>query len=275
MPTIARPRYQFPRLPVRTSKGDTSRWNPGNLSGLACWLDAQDATTITLSTGVSQWSDKSGNGRHFTQGTGANQPAYSGAGSTAGVVFDGVNDSLAASPFITALLSMSAFMVLTPATLATSKFFLAEDSSASGNQLNFIFATSSTTATIGRNLLRNDAASAQHNFGETDQWASNTSTIAGCVDGDGSGNITVYKDGTAYSGKVTSRTGTYTMTAASLARRANGGTGSCTACTIRELVIYDDALSQANREIVEGYLAFRWGLEGLLPIAHPYKSNPP
>lgn len=39
------------------------------------WLDASDTATITASSGaVSQWDDKSGNGYHVTQATGANQP---------------------------------------------------------------------------------------------------------------------------------------------------------------------------------------------------------
>jgi len=39
------------------------------------WLDAADTSTITESGGaVSQWDDKSGNGYHLTQGTGAQQP---------------------------------------------------------------------------------------------------------------------------------------------------------------------------------------------------------
>jgi hypothetical protein len=39
------------------------------------WLDAADTATITESSGaVSQWNDKSGNGRNFTQSTGAAQP---------------------------------------------------------------------------------------------------------------------------------------------------------------------------------------------------------
>ena len=41
----------------------------------ALWLDASDLSTITESGGaVSQWGDKSGNGNHATQGTGALQP---------------------------------------------------------------------------------------------------------------------------------------------------------------------------------------------------------
>jgi len=45
--------------------------------GPTLWLDASDPTTITATaTAVSQWSDKSGNARHFVQATGANQPSW-------------------------------------------------------------------------------------------------------------------------------------------------------------------------------------------------------
>lgn len=46
----------------------------------ALWLDAADPATFTYSSGVlvSQWSDKSGNGRHATQGTPAYQPTRNG-----------------------------------------------------------------------------------------------------------------------------------------------------------------------------------------------------
>ena len=189
-------------------------------------------------------------------------------------MFDGTNDSLSRAAFVQALGAVTVFMVLKPGTLATSKFFMSEDSTASANPLNFLFATSATTATSGRNFVRNDASATAHSFNETNQWASNTDTIAGLTDNTSSA-ITIYKDGTAYPSRATSRSGVYSMTDFILGRRANGGTGSCTACTIREVIIYSGVLSQANREIVEGALAHRWGLTGLLPALHPYKSSAP
>lgn len=54
-------------------------WTPAQLS-TALWLDAADAGTVTLNgTTVSQWRDKSGNGNNATQSTAANQPTYSAA----------------------------------------------------------------------------------------------------------------------------------------------------------------------------------------------------
>jgi hypothetical protein len=54
-------------------------FNPLNWSPFI-WLDASDTSSITSSAGkVSQWNDKSGNARHFTQATSANQPTTGAA----------------------------------------------------------------------------------------------------------------------------------------------------------------------------------------------------
>jgi len=53
-------------------------FDPSSLTGLQLWLDASDSSTVSASGSplkVSQWDDKSGNGRHATQGTAAAQPS--------------------------------------------------------------------------------------------------------------------------------------------------------------------------------------------------------
>lgn len=75
-------------------------WTPAVLgSALAMWLDASDSSTITLNgSTVSQWSDKSGRGNNATQATAANQPTYSATAwvnNRPALVFDGTNDRLA------------------------------------------------------------------------------------------------------------------------------------------------------------------------------------
>ncbi|MFM6254192.1 MAG: hypothetical protein ACKPEQ_34470, partial [Dolichospermum sp.] len=57
------------------------------------WLDAADSSTITLNgSTVSQWNDKSGNGRNAIQATATNQPAYTANGLNGKPVltFDGI-----------------------------------------------------------------------------------------------------------------------------------------------------------------------------------------
>jgi hypothetical protein len=60
----------------------TAAWTPADLgASLALWLDADDASTITLNgSNVSQWDDKSGNGRNASQATAASQPTYLATG---------------------------------------------------------------------------------------------------------------------------------------------------------------------------------------------------
>jgi len=74
-------------------------WTP-DLVRPALWLDAADASTVSVATGVSEWRDKSGNGRHFTQTTTANQPAYNqnGINGLSSISFDGTAKALRRTP---------------------------------------------------------------------------------------------------------------------------------------------------------------------------------
>ena len=44
---------------------------------------------------------------------------------------------------------------------------------------------------------------------------------------------------------------------------------------IGEVIAFNSKLSTADRQKTEGYLAWKWGTEGSLPAAHPYKSAAP
>ncbi len=60
--------------------------------GPAAYYDASVPTTISIDTGVDQWTDLSGNGNHVVQATTGLQPSYTAGG----VEFDGVDDVLIA-----------------------------------------------------------------------------------------------------------------------------------------------------------------------------------
>lgn len=66
---------------VSTQVSSWLNFTPASLPNLALWLDAADTATITSSGSpakVSQWDDKSGNGRNLVQAT-ANQQPTTGA----------------------------------------------------------------------------------------------------------------------------------------------------------------------------------------------------
>ncbi len=79
---------------ARTAAALTS---PSDIAGLAAWYRAD--LGITIATGVSQWNDLSGNGRHLIQASGTLQPLVTQGASNGlpGVTSDGVDDKLVAS----------------------------------------------------------------------------------------------------------------------------------------------------------------------------------
>ena len=44
---------------------------------------------------------------------------------------------------------------------------------------------------------------------------------------------------------------------------------------IAEILYYNTALSSNDRQTVEGYLAWKWGLQAQLPTTHPYRNQNP
>jgi hypothetical protein len=44
---------------------------------------------------------------------------------------------------------------------------------------------------------------------------------------------------------------------------------------IAESLVYSGDVSDSNRQTIEGYLAWKWGLQSKLPVGHPYKNAPP
>jgi hypothetical protein len=46
-------------------------------------------------------------------------------------------------------------------------------------------------------------------------------------------------------------------------------------CDAAEIVLYNVVLSTTNIQKIEGYLAWKWGLQANLPSGHPYKSSAP
>jgi len=74
-------------------------WTPALLRP-ALWMDAADQSTITTATGISEWRDKSGNGRHFTQSVAARQPGYNttGINGLGTIAFDGSVKALQRTP---------------------------------------------------------------------------------------------------------------------------------------------------------------------------------
>ena len=243
-------------------------WTPGEIA-TQLWLDAGDAASVTESGGsVSQWSDLSGNANHATQGTASAQPTY-----TAGVItFDGSNDFMNVP-----------HGVLPDPTTASMVFFvgLQSDLAARGGFLsNGRFGSvrqSYTFRTSDHTLAEASVDAVWYSWGDDlNVVLSTPCTSLGlyAIDLSVTGSsVNVYQNGTLEATK-SSFTGTANA-GTELGILGSGNSADFLDGEIRELVVVNGEPTTAERQKIEGYLAWRHGLESSLPGAHPYASAAP
>lgn len=248
-------------------------WTP-NLFKPAIWLDASDSSTITLSgSNVTSWNDKSGNARNLTQTTPAQQPTYQATGlnSRPTMSFDGINDSLnnasyqpvgAVSVFIVFRRSQSKGTLINIQRSGgvfevTGKFDSSYRSitfTAAGN-INPAFGFNISGDGVDQNII----LGIQHN------GATNTSS-----------NFTGHVNGTTQTITTSGAVGYVSEIGFSIGGRPIQNILSAYfSGQISEIVFLNSTLSTTNRQIIEGYLAWKWGLQNLLIATHPFANRPP
>jgi hypothetical protein len=233
-----------------------SSFSPQVIPGLALWLDAADRSTFTFSSGsnISQWNDKSGNGRNAIAET---SPILSNSG----VYFSGsssFNTTYTALPTIESI------------------FIVYNLSSSPGYFTNLI----GPSASSGRAISLSDSAPY---FLTWDRWGGGGGAFGpGASVSDISFNTRTLTTG-LYNG-----TGTISLNGSNQSAGSTGSfSGSGTTTRIGrgagvggivgflfEVIIFDTFVTTSQRQQVEGYLAWKWGLVGNLPTAHPYRTAP-
>ena len=244
-------------------------WTPASIS-TALWLDGDDSTTITLeSSAVSEWRDKSGNALHVSQDTAGARPAMSTFGGLDAVSFDDGDQLVNGSTGITSGTYSGELSIVYVATRADSTGGTILQDRSSTNYAAFTwwsFGGDRYIYTDGANASGNhfigsgvfdllDSGGAivvhQHVAGSRDNlWVNGSSQT---VDTGTATNIT---------GSAGFRVGQRTDGDASW----NG--------LICEIVAVT-ALTTTNRQLLEGYLAWKWGLQADLPGGHPYVAAAP
>lgn len=256
--------YDHPYRWDGTLFGGPKLWRPNALAGsLALWLDAEDTASITLNgTTVSQWADKSGNGRNAAQSTAANQPTFATSGifGKPSLGFDG-ND-LMSGTWSPATASQATVAVVCSYGVST---------------------TTSAAASIGTN-----SANSGLGIGWNATFTRYNSFLWGVNEGSLSSAFTsnpVIQIGLLSSTEVAqSFNGVLnqaaigspaTISTAYQVGAINGVLPLSAASRVAEVVILNVSASTDNRQRLEGYLAWKWGLEANLPSNHPYKLLPP
>jgi hypothetical protein len=242
-------------------------WNPSMIT-TALWLDAADASTITESSGaVSQWNDKSGNSRHFTQASSAARPSIDATGARNVLSFDGDDFLIGSTDPILFSESARKFLVCYVGNGSTGTFI--------SQNIN------STLASRQFQMLCSGGAA--DNFGSILRGSSSDRVQFKTV------NRSIhlfYWDGSAGIERVNGTQFSFTVGTAALetnaiikiGARSNGTTTSEAFFLngkIAETVARDSDTTLSDIQRIEGYLAHKWGLEANLPNDHPYKTVGP
>lgn len=258
--------YSHPYRWDGTLFGGPKLWRPNALAGsLALWLDAEDSSTITLNgSTVSQWSDKSGNGRNAVRAAATNQPTYttSGLNGKPVLTFDGTNDSMQVDLTFLAGTSYSVSAVFARSSAANANYFIGGGDGATNQQLVVGWAANTTFLYAQYN---NDLAASVPAY-----TAPTPLLLTLSLDTDVGRSM--YSDGSLLVSN-TNKTPLITNTGGLLGSWSGAAVGY--AGYLAELVFTNNALSSGNRQKLEGYLAWKWGTQASLPADHPYKSFPP
>jgi hypothetical protein len=245
-----------------------TQWTPALIS-TALWLDAADASTVTTVSGaVSQWNDKSGNGRNATQETLANRPALTAAALNNKNVLTFANGNFLRVTHQWANSAFSFFVVFKHSSGVFPAFYAENNGSNAG-----YLALGMNSATPGNLAIsRTGQATSSTNLipGTT---TSRISTYVSTGISGGNINVSVFMDGTEASS--TPSLTSLLSNSESLIGASRNGLQDLYAGTIAEILLVPQAISTDTRQRIEGYLAHKWGLTANLPSDHPYKVNPP
>jgi hypothetical protein len=265
--------------PANVSIGSNSflptRFSPRNVSGIQLWLDGTDpaGTGVAPANGasVASWVDKSGAGNNATAGT---APTFNSTGiNNLGVVsFNGSTQFLNSTDLYSAR-SFSVFIVMRR-----------QGANSGGN--NAIMG--GTTLSDNRNMiiLFNTATSLRFAFFNNDldytsfpAYTGNTATEPAFL------LEFTYTPGRRFiyiNGSVLAFDTSATNIIAALGMRIGMWTTTVNSTFnfngfLAEIIVLNGTPATGSRQSIEGYLAWKWGLQGSLPANHPFKifSPPP
>jgi len=262
-------------------------WTPAELgASLALWLDADDASTITLNgSTVSQWRDKSGNGNHVSNATAATQPAYLTTGWNGKPT---VNFTSAGQDFLHKS-DVSNFAPTSDFTIASAFEFL-ETNKSWDMIAGWRTIPQNYSSDNGVPILQGMEMFSQIGFHYTDveptrikvdvttRLGKKIATISRSGGNNGNGGAATVTS-TGFSQATYETNATQSWTSMSSTGFQVGGRQQHFANWgnkyVSEVVGCNTKLSTADRQRIEGYLAWKWGLTANLPSNHPYKIVPP
>lgn len=234
----------------------TLYFQPTQIVGLNLWLDGADP----LNTGaapangatITTWFDKSPNAFSVAS---VGSPTYALA--TRNITMNGTSQGFSYT-YSGVHPTETGFFVVNMTTPNSFTFYI----NSSGTSYSRQFYNFNTTLSLGQTNIGTNATT-------TSIVTANSNTMLGY-----SLNSTAsffYFNGT--SGPT--GTGFSSLPSESTIYIGYGGSGQYLAGTLSEVILFNKVLTTTERQTVEGYLAWKWGIQASLAATHPYKTVQP
>lgn len=256
---------------ITARKPSLTLWTPSQIS-TTMWLDAADATTVTLNgSTVSQWNDKSGNSHNASQSNSSLQPAYTTGGLNSKNVITFTLDELRVSSLVLTGTGWEFYLVVSrnSGTEDYGRFLSLKSTSYVNDWLDpngwiplIQWGTGPTISSYNNQIV----ASPGYSSSAATPYLIQSSYLASSLD------FKVFTTSQATkSNSDTLNTTDGLMIGTSL---NNGSSVEHWNGLLAEIIVVP-TLSLSNAQKMEGYLAWKWGIQSGLPNGHPYKNAPP
>jgi hypothetical protein len=269
---VTHPFYKFP-TPT------TTPFDPRIITGIFGWYDGADSSTLTGNAPVTQWNDKSGNGYNLTSTSGPVRLSTSDNPCGFNIVFVNLLNSFISKTSgisLTGVTTFSCFVVLKDLGDTTSfgRFVSAGTTSDGSTTDNTGFSIAHQTTNTSIVIQKFQGAAAP--YSAVTQSASVTGSLSApysIISFTSGTELDSFLNGTQVASSPTSLTSpTYNFTQFSIGRDVS--TANPLDGIVNEVVTYTTTLTATERRQVEGYLAWKWGLQASLPTTHPYYKVP-
>jgi len=257
IPTAIYWRYPTPFVPTQIQSGTCQ-----------LWLDGSDSSTITGTTAVSAWTDKSGNGNNTTI-FGTPNSTFGTINNVKAMWFNGSSGTYGL--FSNTGATVSGFVVGT---------------------MNSATSTYGRMIALGNNPGNDDSGTLQCPFllrqvanqafctrrFQTDRTYSSYTYdapfLASIIYDGTNGNLYVNGSTIVQFGSTGNFGYSNYSVGCGIYSIANNTIDTWTGF-VGEVILYRSALTTPQQQQVEGYLAWKWGLQANLPANHPYKNTSP
>jgi len=229
-------------------------FDPKSIPGCAVWLDAADSSTITLSSGsVTQWNDKSGNGRNLPAVSGFANATVSSAFQNGLNVLNFSGNGLYRTDADSIVYPLDAYVIVALKSLTSQGDVLGMGPTNVDNFNSLIFSETQ----VG--YWKSGSSSGVRNvFSSTSETSTGFLLIQWSI---ANNNFLLRRNGTLLG---QSSAFTYTLPAGSVFqigfRHTNLNQANFSGY-LGEVVVFDRQLADGERQQMEGYLAWKWGIE--------------